>query len=169
MYTKNITGSGSWTSKAKARLNRAIARTVATAIRKNAKEMGHTCKVLHSWAIDLSYTAKNAKYPHLIVLTSICLGVNATTKLIKIEFDDCDRSPMDLMKGMIRSSGYAVVLCPEGCRFNKHISAYRTLEKTDMIVTDGIFFGMTEEVLQNGIMGTTFTALDGARVRFEPL
>jgi hypothetical protein len=137
------------------------------AINRNASFSNQKIPVYPYWLIDCHPDQRLQEYTHLIVLPNATPDGETRIKLLKIELDSGNRIPRSLMKKMVGLTGYGLVLCPAVNRFDKFIKAYKSVAQTEKIVTDGIYFGLTSDVLEQGILGPTFTSLNGTSVIFS--
>jgi hypothetical protein len=143
-------------------------RKLATAIKKNGALANQKYKTFPYWDIEATRAEIKWEYPHLIVLTDVTPDTDISIKLLKVELDPGWPVFKRVMRKMIGMTGYGLLLCPAVNRFEKFIKAYKTVAKTEKIVTDGIYLGLTSDVLMQGILGPTFTSLSGSRVQFHP-
>jgi hypothetical protein len=142
-----------------------LVKIVKKAIKQNCEGL-HRCIVYGDWEIDISEDVRKAEYSHLIMLTDISLG---SIKLIRIELGDLTDSRVELMRKMMRMTGYGIVLCLESERNKKLIRTYRRLRKEgEKVIADGILFCLLKDFLECSILETTFKSTDGGIMQFLP-
>jgi len=136
---------------------------VEKAIRRNKSQLPRLY-VIPFWTINVRSEARRAQYHHIIVATDIS---PAHIKYFKIELDDYTRSPKNLMHKMMSMTGFGIVICLTSYRIELLIEAYRRLlPKGEKVVADGIFCCILKDFLAHGLLGTTFTTLDGSMFQF---
>jgi hypothetical protein len=137
-----------------------------TAIRKNGAIDNDIKNVIPYWSIVAPRSELLRDYPHLIVRTKATTDGETMIGLLKVEMDSGRRQPKCVMEKMIELTGHGLVLCPTGDRIFKFIKASRAVAQTED-KTDGIYFGLIEDVLQHGLFGPIFIASDGTVSQFE--
>ena len=155
-------GKGVWRPQT---LRRNVAE-VRSAINRNAAVAGYSCDTHPFWNIDLERYERAREYPHIIVCTNLSADDN-TIKLLKVELDSGSRVPKPLMNKMARMTGSGLLLCPTTTRFDKFIAAFKAIVETTKVTSDGIYLGLTKDVLEHGLVGPTFVAMDGTEIVFE--
>lgn len=141
---------------------------LAKSINKKGALANQKYKTFPYWTIEANPAQVLQEYPHLIVLTDVTPDGGTNIKLLKIELDSGRSVFQRTMRKMIEMTGYGLLLCPAAHRFDKFKEAYTTVAKTEKIVTDGIYLGLVSDVMEQGILGPTFTSVSGDKVIFSP-